>query len=126
MISCVVRRYSYRLPNFRHTQTNEHSYRKTILTNIFRSSRPKMFCKKSILKNFTKFIGKHLCQSLFFNKVAGLRVATVLKKRLWYRCFPVNFAKYLRISFFIEHLWCLLLHLVRMQNRYARTFVFRR
>ena len=25
-----------------------------------------------VLKNFTKFTGKHLCQSLFFNKVAGL------------------------------------------------------
>ena len=26
-----------------------------------------------ILKNFAKFTGKHLCQSLFFNKVTGLR-----------------------------------------------------
>ena len=29
--------------------------------------------RKAVLKNFTKFTGKHLCQSLFFNKVAGLR-----------------------------------------------------
>ena len=28
--------------------------------------------KKGVLRNFTKFAGKHLCQSLFFNKVAGL------------------------------------------------------
>ena len=28
--------------------------------------------KKDILKIFAKFAGKHLCQSLFFNKVAGL------------------------------------------------------
>ena len=28
--------------------------------------------KVSVLKNLAKFIGKHLCQSLFFNKVAGL------------------------------------------------------
>ena len=28
--------------------------------------------KKDVLKNFAKFTGKHLCQSLFFNKVAGL------------------------------------------------------
>ena len=35
------------------------------------------------------------CQSLFFNKVAGLRPATLLKKRLWHRCFSVNFAKFL-------------------------------
>ena len=28
-----------------------------------------------------------------------------LKKRLWRRCFPVNFAKFLRRLFFAEHLW---------------------
>ena len=58
-------------------------------------SRPEVFCKKGALRNFAKFTGKHLCQSLFFNKVAGLRPATLLKKRLWHRYFPVNFAKFL-------------------------------
>ena len=33
--------------------------------------------KKGVLKNAAKFTGKHLCQSLFFNKVAGLRHATL-------------------------------------------------
>ena len=40
---------------------------------------------KVILENLTKFIGKHLCWSLFFNEVAGLidlRPATLLKKTL--------------------------------------------
>ena len=41
----------------------------------------------------------------FFNKVAGLRPTTLLKKRLWHRCFPVNFAKFLKILFLKEHLW---------------------
>ena len=50
-------------------------------------------------KNFTTFTGKHLCQSLFFNKVAGLRLVTLLKKRLWCRYFPVNFTKFLKASF---------------------------
>ena len=45
-----------------------------------RSSRPEVFCKKGALKNFTTFTGKYLCQSLFFNKVAGLRPATLLKR----------------------------------------------
>ena len=40
-----------------------------------------------------------MCQSLFFNKVAGLRPATLLKKRLWHRCFPVNFVKFIRTPF---------------------------
>ena len=34
----------------------------------------------------------------------GLRPATLLKKRLWHKCFPVNFAKFLRTPFFTEHL----------------------
>ena len=32
-----------------------------------------MLCKKGVLKNFTKFTGKRLCQSLFFNKITGKR-----------------------------------------------------
>ena len=32
--------------------------------------------KKGALRNFAKFTGKHLCQRLFFNKVAGLRQIT--------------------------------------------------
>ena len=62
----------------------------------FRSSHQRCSVRKAVLRNFTKFTGKHLCQSLFFNKVAGLRPATLLKLRLWHRCFPVNFAKFLR------------------------------
>ena len=52
--------------------------------------------KKDVLRNFAKSTGKHLCQGLFFNKVAPLRPATFLKKRFSDRCFPVNFAKLLR------------------------------
>ena len=64
-----------------------------------------VFCRKVVLRNFAKFSGKYLCQSLFCNKVAGLRPATLLKKRLCYRRFPVNFTKFLRKLFFTEHLW---------------------
>ena len=38
--------------------------------------------EKNVLKNFAKFMGKYLCQRLFFNKVADLRTATLLKKFL--------------------------------------------
>ena len=57
--------------------------RKVLVMN--RSSRPDVFCKKGVLRNFAKFTGKHLFQSLSFNKVAGLK--------LWRKCFPVNFVK---------------------------------
>ena len=33
-----------------------------------------MFCKIGVLKNFVKFTGKHLCQSLVLNKVAGWKL----------------------------------------------------
>ena len=49
---------------------------------IRRSSRPEVFSKKGVLKHFAKFTGKHLWQRIFFNKVAGLRPATFLEKRL--------------------------------------------
>ena len=90
---------------------------------LYKSSRPEVFFKKGVLKNFTKFTGKHLCQSLFFNKVAG-RPATLLKKRLWHRCFPVNFVKFLRTPISIEHLWWLLLPLpLQMQlSKTQKTF----
>ena len=77
--------------------------------NWIRSSCAEVFCNKVVLRNFTKFTGKHLCQSLFFNKVAGLGPATLLKKGLWHRYFLVNFVKLLRTPFYVEHLWWLLL-----------------
>ena len=55
-----------------------------------------------------------------FSKVAGLRAATLLKKGLWYRCFPVNFAKFLRTPFLIEHLWWLLLQGFMFVNKSLR------
>ena len=79
-------------------------YLSNCLTWNTRSSRLDVFCEKGVLKNFVKITEKHLCQSLFLNKVAGVSPATLLKKRPWHRCFPVNFAKYLRTLFFTEHL----------------------
>ena len=92
-----------------------------------------MFCTKGVLRSFEKFTGKHLRQSLLFNKVAGLRTVTLLKKRFWYRCFPVNFSKFLKTPSITEHLRWLLLktpvnqlifreELVDLQLCYSRTF----
>ena len=74
------------------------------MCGCFRSSHPLVFCEKGVLRSFPKLIGKHLCQSFFFNKVAGLRPATLLRKRLWHRRFTVIFVKFLRTPFFVEHL----------------------
>ena len=32
---------------------------------LSKSSHPEVFCKRGVLRNFAKFTGKHLCQSLF-------------------------------------------------------------
>ena len=69
--------------------------------------------KKGVLKKLAKFTGKHLSQSLFFNKVAGLRPASLSKKTLWHRCFPLNFVKFLRTLFLQNTSEELLLNLSR-------------
>ena len=51
--------------------------------------------KQVFLKHFTKFIGKHLYQSLLFTKLYAGGLQLYLK-RLPHRCFPVNFVKFLR------------------------------
>ena len=65
---------------------------------------PEVFYKKSVLRDFTKFTGKHLCQSLSFNKVAGLSSATFLKKRLA-QVFSCEFYEIFKNNFFTEHFW---------------------
>ena len=64
-----------------------------------RSSHRGCSIRKSVLRNFAKFTGKDLCQNLFFKKVTGLKPATLLKKRPWRRCFPVNLSIFLRTPF---------------------------
>ena len=53
---------------------NNHGHKRNGLKKS-RSSRPEVFCKKGQTHNF-------------------------IKKRLWHRCFPVNFAKFLRTAFY--------------------------
>ena len=81
------------LKNFGKFTGNYLSYR------TFSSSRPEVFCKKGVLRNLTNS-QENICArasffNLFFNKVAGLRPATLLEKRPWHWCFPVNFVKFL-------------------------------
>ena len=64
-----------------------------------RSSHQRCSMWKGVLRNFAKFTRKHQCQSLFLKKVAGLRPATLFKKRLRHKCFSVNFLKFLRTPF---------------------------
>ena len=79
--------------------------------------------KKSLCQQWWRFLVKNSIISQFpetssvltfwliscFKKIASLRPVTLLKKGLWHRCFPVDFAKLLRTPFFTEQLQWLLL-----------------
>ena len=83
---------------------------------MLRNNHQRCSVRKGVLKNFEKFTGKHLCQSLLFNKIEALRSATLLKKRLWHSCFPVNFPKFLRTPFLQNISGRLLLNAVKLDS----------
>ena len=82
------------------------------INNTNRSSHRRCPVKKVVLRNFAKFTGK------------PLRPATLLNWKLWNRCFPVNFAKFLRTLFLIEHLRWLLLHQVKWIDNTIFLYLF--
>ena len=85
-----------------------------MLRTCFRSSRPKVFLKIDVHKNFAKFRGKHLRGSFFFINVTDLRLVILLEKRLQHKCFPV--LQNVPEHFFIKHLrWLLLMFSVFSQ-----------
>ena len=61
-----------------------------VMSNNLKSNHWGCSVKKALLRNFAKLTGKHLYQSLFFNKATGLSLQ---------KCFPMNFAKFLRTLF---------------------------
>ena len=65
-----------------------------------RCSRLQIFFKIGVLKNFTKFSGKHLCWSLFLIKLQAFRRATLLKRDFQHRCFSCEVWEYFKNAFF--------------------------
>ena len=97
-LSCIkLRLLVYVFPNL-------YNYHAFSWDSLWSSSRPEVFYKKGFIKNFDKFPGKHLFCGFLLNIFAGLRLATLLKKRPQHWCFAVNFANFFRTPFFIEHL----------------------
>ena len=97
-------RYQQTLNNFEHFLFDKSHQRDSI---------KKMFLKISRNSQQTR-----VSQSLFSNKVTGLSRATLLKKRLRDRYFPVSFPKKLRTHFlqntFVGRLW------ISKVNRFQR------
>ena len=69
------------------------------ILNCFRSSHRRCSLKKGVPKIFAKFAGKHLCQSLIFNKVANF-----IKKETLTLVFSYEFCEIFKNTFFTEHL----------------------
>ena len=82
--SCHTR-YQQTLNNFEHF--------------LFHKSHQRDSIKKMFLKISQNSQQTHVSQSLFSNEVTGLSRATLLKKRLRDRYFPVSFPKKLRTHF---------------------------
>ena len=61
-----------------------------IYTIFFEVAIRGVLCKKVVLE---------ISQNLQENTCARVSFLIKLKKRLWHRCFPVNFVKFLRIPF---------------------------
>ena len=72
-----------------------------------RSSHQRCSRIKVVLRNFARFTGKHLCQSLFFNKVAGRRpqACNFIKKETLVQVFPSEFCEISKNTFFTDHPW---------------------
>ena len=59
---------------------------------------------KMLPSEISQNLQENTCAKASFLIKKGLGPSTLLKKKLWRRCFPVNFAKFLNSLFFTEHL----------------------
>ena len=85
--------------------------------------------KKAVAKHFAIFTRKYLRRSVFSNKVAGLRTATLLEMRkfietfliehlewLLLKVFPCKFWGSFQSSYFSEHLWMIVFRKCVLRN----------
>ena len=63
--------------------------------------------RKCVLRNFAKFIGKHLCQSLYFNKVAAFfnKACNFIKIETLTQVFSYEFCEIFKNTVIMEHVW---------------------
>ena len=71
--------------------------------NIIRSSScPEVRCKKSVLKIFANFKGKHQCRILLLNKFAGERLVSFIKKETLALVVSCELCEIFRAAFYID------------------------
>ena len=102
------------LSNLTHSKSSEIPFAKVWSEKYYKKkcSCLQMFFKIGVFINFLAFIIKYMCWRHFLIKLQPWWSAALLKRRPQHRCFPVNIATCLRITFFMEHLRWLLLKMV--------------
>ena len=64
---------------------------------------PEVSCKKGVLKNFSKFTGKHLCQILVLKKLQSL-ACNFIKKEILTQAFSCEFCEISKNTFFYRNI----------------------
>ena len=64
-----------------------------------------LYGKKSVLRKVQR--KKLVLEPLFL--ITSQVLASLLKRKFWHRCFPMNFCEIFQNTLFVEHLWWLLL-----------------
>ena len=86
---------------------NDTSFQSKKIQSSLSISHQSCSLRKGVLRNFTTFTGKHLCQSLFFNKVACLwpLACNFIEKETLAQIFSCECCEISKNTFFTEHLW---------------------
>ena len=105
---------------------DEEFFESLIKKRRCRSIRLELFCKKGVLRNFAKFTGKHLRQSLLFNKVVGLRHLSYRRTLFLLSnsggCFQKNI---LHLSFTCQPIQSRCLSIGLHLNRYSPNYIIK-
>ena len=80
---------------------NSESLKSNSWTALYRSSHWRCSVRTGVLRNFTKFTGKQLCQSLFFS----IKLLDFIKKETLKYVFSCEFCEFSKNNFLTEHLW---------------------
>ena len=77
--------------------------RKYLFRKNIQKQPQEVFYEKNVLENFAKFTGKHLCQSLCFDKVGGL-ASNLNQKETLAQVFHCEFCEIFKNTFFTSPL----------------------
>ena len=82
---------------------------------LFVSANKKYLYKEFLSNKYVNYENVSAMKRPLLGDLCCLKPATLLKQRLWHRCFSVNVAKFLRTPFLTEHLQRVLLAFLRMR-----------